>query len=183
MLLLFSGYLVCNSLPPRRLQPTSLLCPPLSPGICSNPCPLSQQCYLTISSSAAPFSFCLQSFPESRYFPISQLFTLCSPSIGASASATILPPSFFCPVAQSCLTLCDPMDCSTPGFPVLHHLPELPKLMCTESVMASNHLILCRPLLLVPSMLPSIRVFSNKLALPITWPKYWSFSFSISLSN
>ena len=91
---------------------------------------------------------------------------------------------FYCfSVAQSCPTLFNPMDCSRPGFPVLHHLPELPKLMCTESVMASNHLILCRPLLLVPSMLPSIRVFSNKLALPITWPKYWSFSFSISLSN
>ena len=89
----------------------------------------------------------------------------------------------FSSVTQSCPTLCEPMDCSRPGFPVLHHLPELPKLMCTESVMASNHLILCRPLLLVPSMLPSIRVFSNKLALPITWPKYWSFSFSISLSN
>ena len=58
-----------------------------------------------------------------------------------------------------------------------------PKLMSIESVMSSNHLILCRPLLLLPSVFPSIRVFSNELALPIRWPKYWSFSFSISPSN
>ena len=55
--------------------------------------------------------------------------------------------------------------------------------MSTESVMPSNHLILCRPLLLLPSVFPSIRVFSNETALRIRWPKYWSFSFSISLSN
>ena len=60
---------------------------------------------------------------------------------------------------------------------------SLPKLMSTESVMPSNHLILCRPLLLLPSILPSIRVFSNESALHIRWPKYWSFSFNISLSN
>ena len=58
-----------------------------------------------------------------------------------------------------------------------------PKLMSIESVMSSNHLILCRPLLLPPSIFPSIRVFSNELVLPIRWPKYWSFSFSISPSN
>ena len=60
---------------------------------------------------------------------------------------------------------------------------SLPKLMSTESVMPSNHLILCRPLLLLPSIFPSIRVFSNESALCIRWPKYWSFSFSISPSN
>ena len=76
-----------------------------------------------------------------------------------------------------------PMDCSTPGFPVLHHLPELLKLMSIELVLPSNHLILCRPLLLPPSIFPSIRVFSNESVLPIRWPKYWSFSFSISPSN
>ncbi|CAI9173099.1 unnamed protein product [Rangifer tarandus platyrhynchus] len=89
----------------------------------------------------------------------------------------------FSPVAQSCLTLCNPMDCSMPGFPVHHQLPELTQIMSTESVMPSNHLILCRPLLLLPSIFPSIRVFSNESALRITWPKYWSFSFSISPSN
>ena len=66
-----------------------------------------------------------------------------------------------------------------PGFPVHHQLPLL-KLMSIESVMPSNHLILCRPLLLLPSIFPSIRVFSNESALCIRWPKYWSFSFSIS---
>ena len=60
---------------------------------------------------------------------------------------------------------------------------SLPKLMSIESVMPSNHLILCRPLLLLPSIFPSIRVFSNESVLPIRWPKYWSFSFNISPSN
>ena len=72
---------------------------------------------------------------------------------------------WWCSVAQSCPTLCDHMDCSTPVFPVLHHLQSLLKLMSMESVMSSNHLILCCPLLLLPSIFPSIRVFSNELAL------------------
>jgi len=88
-----------------------------------------------------------------------------------------------CSVAQSCLILCNPMDCSTPGFPVYHQLLELAQIMSIESVMPSNHLIFCRPLLLPPSILPSIRVFSNELPLCIRWPKYWSFSFTNSLSN
>ena len=139
------------------------------------------------------------------------------------------------PVAQSCLTLCDPMDCTTPGFPVHHQLLEpaqthvhwvgdaiqpshplssqwvqllscvwcfvtpwtavhqaslsitnswsLPKFMSIESVMPSNYLILCRPLLLLSSILPIIRVFSNESVFHIRWPSYWSFSFSISPSN
>ena len=85
-------------------------------------------------------------------------------------------------VAQSCPTLCDPMDCSTPGLPV-HHSQTLLKFMSIESVMPSNHLILCRPLLLPPSIFPSIRIFLNESALHIRWPKYWSFSFSNSPSN
>ena len=75
------------------------------------------------------------------------------------------------------------MDCSMPGFPVHHQLLELAQSMATESVMPSNHLILCRPLLLPPSIFPSIRVFSSESALRIRWPKYWSFSFNISPSN
>ena len=75
------------------------------------------------------------------------------------------------------------MDCSTPGFPVLHYLSDFAQLMSIDSVMPSNHLILCRPLLLLSSIFPSIRVFSNESALCIRWPKYWSFSFSICLSN
>ena len=86
-------------------------------------------------------------------------------------------------VARLCLTLCDPMNRSTPGLPVHHQLPELPKPMSIELVMPSNHLILCRSLLLLPLIFPSIRVFSNESALHIRWPKYWSFSFNISPSN
>ena len=89
----------------------------------------------------------------------------------------------FSSVAQSCLTLCNPMYCSTPGLPVHHQLPEPTQLMSTESVMPSNHLILCRSLLLLPSIFPSIRVFSNESVLYIRWPKYCSFSFSISSAN
>ena len=91
------------------------------------------------------------------------------------------PPAGCCSVAQPCLTLCNPMDCSTPGFPVPHHLPErLLKLMSIESVMPSNHLFLCRPLFLLPSIFPSIRVFSSEATPCIRWPKYWSFSISPS---
>ena len=86
-------------------------------------------------------------------------------------------------VAKLCLTLCDPMDCSTPGFPVHHQLLEFLKLMSIKSVMQSNHFILCRPLHLLPSNFPSIRVFPNESALHIRWPKYLSFSFTISPSN
>ena len=86
-----------------------------------------------------------------------------------------------CSVTQSSLTICNPMDCSTPGFPVLHCLLGLLKIMSIESVMPSNLLILCCPLL--PPIFPSIRVLSKELALCIRWPKYWSFSFSISPSN
>ena len=89
----------------------------------------------------------------------------------------------FSSVAQLCLTLCDTMNCSTPGLPVHHQLPESTQTMSIESRMPSNHLILCRPLLLLPSIFPSIRVFSNESALHMRWPKYWSFSFNISPSN
>jgi len=90
-----------------------------------------------------------------------------------------------CSVVQlpSRVRLCSHMDCSTPGFPVLHHLLELIQLNSIESVMPSNYLILCCPLLLPPSIFPSIRVFSNESALHIRWPKYWSFSFNISPSH
>ena len=81
----------------------------------------------------------------------------------------------FCSITKLCLTVCDSMDCSTPGFPV--------KLMSIELVMLFNHLILCHPLLLLCSIFPSIRVSSNESTLCIRWPKYWSFSFSISPSN
>ena len=76
------------------------------------------------------------------------------------------------------------MDCSIPSLPVHHQLlKSLLKLMSIKSVMLSNHLILCRPLLFLPSIFPSTRVFSNESVLRNRWPKYWSFSFSISPSN
>ena len=89
----------------------------------------------------------------------------------------------FSSVAQSCLTICNPMDCSMPGLPVHHQLLELLKFMSIEPVRPSNHLVFCHPLLLLPSIFPSIRVFSNGSALHVRWPKYWSVSFSISPSN
>ena len=106
-------------------------------------CPLHWWCHPAISSSDALFSFCTQSFTYQ-----------------------------FSSVGQSCPTLCDPMNCSTPGFPVHHQLLGLFNLMSIELVMPSNHLILCHPLLLPPSIFPSIRVFSNESVLHIWWPKY-----------
>ena len=85
--------------------------------------------------------------------------------------------------AQSCLTLCDPMYCSVPTSLSSPNSWSLLKLMSIESVMPSNHLIFCHPLLLLPSIFPSIRVFSDDSVVCIRWPKYWSFSFSISPSN
>ena len=95
-----------------------------------------------------------------------------------------LPLIQFSSVAQSCPALCDPMDCSMPGLPVHHQLLKLaqtPVHWVDDAI--ANHLILCHPLLLLPSVFPSIRVFSNESVLRIRWPKYWSFSFSISPPN
>ena len=88
-----------------------------------------------------------------------------------------------CSVTKSCLTLCDPMDHSTPDFPVLHDHLGLAQTPCIESMVPSNHLILCHPLLLLPTIFPNFRVFSNESGLCIRQPEYWSFSFSISPSN
>ena len=85
----------------------------------------------------------------------------------------------FSSVAHSCSTLCDPMNCSTPGPLSITNSRSSLKLTSIESVMPSSHLILCRPLLLLPSIPPSIRVFSSESTLRMRWPKYWSFSFSI----
>ena len=89
----------------------------------------------------------------------------------------------FSSVSESCLTLCDPMKCSLPGLPVHHQLPESTQthVQCVGDVIQPSHP--CHPLLLRPSIFPSIRVFSNGSALRIRWPKYWSFSSNISPSN
>ena len=100
-----------------------------------------------------------------------------------SLASIILRWSYCGAVFQLCSTLCDPMACSTPGFPVHHHLLEFTQ---THVHWASDTIqpsYLCPPLLLPPSILPSTKVFSSELVLHIRWPKYWSFSFSISPSN
>ena len=82
-------------------------------------------------------------------------------------------------VAQSCPTLCDPMNRSTPGLPVHTNSRSSLRLMSIESVMPSSHLILCRPLLLLPPIPPSIRVFSNESTFRMRWPKYWGHLMTI----
>ena len=89
----------------------------------------------------------------------------------------------YCTVTQSCLTLCDPRTAARQSSLSITISQSLLKLMSIELVMPSNHLILCHPLLLLPSIFPSIRVFSSELALCIRCPKYWNLSFIISPSN
>ena len=201
-----------NSLWPHGLQHARLPCPSPTPGSCSNSWPSHQWCHPTISSSVSPLSFCPQSFPVSGSFPVSQFFESGGQSIGASASASVLPMniqdwsplgwtgwislqssayvlhncicfqirSFLHPLVAVVQPLSHVWLFVTPwtaahqacmSFTISWSLLEL---MSTESVMPSNHLILCRPLLLLPSILPSIRVFSNESTLHIRWPKYWT---------
>ena len=101
----------------------------------------------------------------------------------AEAQATKGKLDKFSSVSQSCRTLCDPMDCNTPSFLSITSSQSLLKLMSIELVIQSNHLILCHPLLLLPSIFPRIKVFSKESVFRIRWPKYWNFSFSISPSN
>ena len=89
----------------------------------------------------------------------------------------------FSSVAHSCLTLCKPMNHSSQASLSITNLQSSPKLMCIELVMPSSHLILCRPLLLLPPIPPRIRVFSSESTLCMRWPKYWNSSLSISPSN
>ena len=87
-----------------------------------------------------------------------------------------------CSVAQLCLTLCDLMDCSASGLHIPHHLLKFAQVHVHCIGMPSSHLIFWHPLLLFPSLFPTIRVFFTELAVHIRWPKYWSFSFSFSIS-
>ena len=89
----------------------------------------------------------------------------------------------FSSVTQLCTTFCDSMDCSKPGFRVHHQLLELPQTHVQKSMMPTNQLIFCHPLLLLPTIFPGIRVFSNESTLLMRWPKYRSFSYSIILSK
>ena len=131
------------SLRSHELQHARPPCPSPTPGVYSNSCPLSWWCHPTISSSVIPFSSCLQSFPVSGSFPRSQFFTSAGQSIGAHQA-------FLSPTISWSLL----------------------KLMPTESVTPSNHLILCHSFLLLLSVFPSIRVFSNKSVLHVRQPKY-----------
>ena len=128
---------VSNSLGPRGLQPPRLLCPWDSPGKNTG-----GSCHFLL----------LVIFPTQRLKPSLLLW---------QADSLPLSQVLLCPFVQSLwsLTLCDPMDCSMPGFPVSYHLPELLKLMSIESVMLSSHLILCCPLLFLPSIFSSISAF------------------------
>ena len=102
-------------------------------------------------------------------------------SLGTAAPSFL--GNFCCSVAKSCSTVCDPWTAVGQASLSFSISQSLLRFMSIELVMLSNHLILCWPLLLLPSVFPSIRVFSSELALHIKWPKYWSFSFSISSFN
>ena len=126
-------------------------------------------------------------FPTQRPNPGPRLVSRCCPvqATGLLIKGASDFPGLVLVVVQSLsrIQLCDPTDCSTPGLPAFTISQSLLRLLSIESVVPSNCLILCRPLLLLPSIFPSIRVFSNELALHIRWPKDWSFSFSISPSS
>ena len=195
--LLFNRSVRYKSLRPHRLRHARLPYPSPTTRAYSNSCPYSWWCHPTISSSVILFSSWLQSVPSLGSFLMSQPFASGGQDTGASAS--VLPMNIhgwfplgliawislqskglsrvFSNQFSSVQLLHHVQLFSThgmkhTGFPVYHHhqLPELLKLMSIESVMPSNHLILCHPLLLPPSIFPSIRVFSNESVLRITWP-------------
>ena len=121
-------------------------------------------------SLVPPFPWEINTFPDHQHFPSGKFTTFHKHSW---MHLLLVVQS-----VKSYPTLCNPMDCSTPGFPDLHYSWSLLKLVSIESVMPPNHLIFCCLLLLLPSIFPSIMVFSNDLAFCIRWPKYWSFSIS-----
>ena len=125
--------------------------------------------------------------PITKQYPITVTFFYLSPRFMKTLKCFLsLEICLFWALCISCyqfVWVWNPMDCSTPGFPILTTSQSLLRLRYIESVMPSNHLVLCCPLLLLPSFFPNIRVFCNDSALPIRWPKYRSFSFSISPSN
>ena len=181
----FNCLVVSDTLRPHGLQQARLPCSSPTPGAYSNSCPSSRWCHPAISSSVVLFSSCLQSFPASGSFPMSRLFASGSQSIGASASASVLPMNQFSSVQSlsHIWLFATPWTAARQASLSITNSRSLFKLMSIESVMPSNHLILCHPLPLLPSIFLSIRVFSSESALRIRWPKYWSLRFSISPSN
>ena len=197
-----------NSLQSHGLQHARLPCPSPTPGLLKL---VSIKLVMPSNhpSSVIPISSCLHSFPASGSFPVSQLFASGGQSIRFSASASVLPVNIqdwfpllllFCLfVFARCFYWCYQFSsvqslshvrllvtawtAACQGSLSITNCWNLPKPMSTELVMPSNHPILCCPLLLLPSIFPSIRVLSNESALCIRWPKYWSFSFNISSST
>ena len=127
-------------------------------------------------SLVPPFPWEINAFPDHQHFPSGKLTTFHNHRWMRLLLIVVQS-------VKSYPTLCNPMDCSTPGFPDLHYSWSLLKLVSIESVMPPNHLIFCCPVLFLSSIFPSIRVFFGESALRIRWPKYWSFSFSTSPSN
>ena len=170
-----------SSLWPHGLQHIRLPCPSHTPRAYSNSCPLSRWCHPTISSSVFLFFSCLQSFPASGSFQMSQFFASGDQSIGISASASVLPMSIqeWFPLGltglislqskvKSIINSVTPWNAARQASLSITNSWSLLKLMSIKSVMPSNHLILCHPLLLLPSNFSSIRVFSNESALHIS---------------
>ena len=189
VILLFSHYIVFSSLRPCGLQHTCLPCPSLFPGICSNSCPLWASLGAQIVKNPPPMQKTwvwswIGKIPWSREWRAVPVF-LPGEFHGQRSLVGYSPwgRKEFHTTRQLTLSLSCPLrqwSPPTPGFPVHHQLPEFAQAHVIESVMLSNHLILCRPLFLPPSIFPSIRVFSSESALHIRWPKYWV---SISPSN
>ena len=133
LLLLFSCSVTSDSLQPHGLQHARLPCPSPTPGACSNSCPLSRWCYLTISSSTIPFSFCLQTFPASESFPVSQLFAWGGQDIGASASVLPVNIKGWFPLGLTGLILLQSKGLS--GSLLQHHSLKASVLQCSAFFM------------------------------------------------
>ena len=177
----------CNWDVSSALQRAELgsVCVYLRVSVCMHRAHVCSHSYLQFQSSSTVlpclslFHICIPVSGLEPWFPqISKLYSFAQKHRFCKLYQTI-----FSSVAQSCPTLCDPVNWSTPGFPVHHQLPKLAQTVSIKTVMPSSHLILCRPLLLLPSIFRSISVFSNESVLHIRWPKYWSFSFSILPMN
>ena len=171
-------FLLQGNLPDPGIEPVSLV-------LQADSLPLSHlgsHCLHSVKCSPERESNSAQ--PPSPFLPAALLLVQCRVKTRYLVSNLSPTTSYRCIVVQSLSAVwpCDPMDCSTPGFPVLHHLPELAQTHVHETMMLSNHLILSHPLFLLPSIFPNIRVFSNEPTL-YQVAKVWSFSFSISPSN
>ena len=193
-----------DSLRPHELQHTRPPCPSPTPGVHPNSSASSRWCHPAISSLVVPFSSCPQSLPASESFPMSQLFTWGSQSIvSVFTKYCILWIGLIALEAFIWIFIISTNKWRSYSIQSLSHVwliattwtaacqaslsitnsQSLFKLMSIEYVMPSNHLILWHPLLLLPSVFPSIKDFVNELAVPIRWSKYWIISFSISPSS